>query len=135
MNKSSLIVYVVIALLGIFVGLYYAKNADDKLAAYRAEHDVNMQGIVNMGMEKQSHVHTPVHTTMVQNTDSLDWLLALTENTSSAYRQYIEQHADGLHADEAREILTMIASTRERRIAVQQNDSVEHLAEEPDTIS
>ena len=37
MNKSSLIVSVVIALLGIFVGLYFAKNANDELMAYRAE--------------------------------------------------------------------------------------------------
>lgn len=135
MNKSSLIVSVVIALLGIFVGLYYAKNANDELAAYRAEHDELLADAAEeVQMEKSVLAEQK---SLVENTDSIDWLMALTENTAAAYHQYLEKHADGTYADEAREILLVIASRKAERAAVstvQKKDSVE-LTEEPDTIS
>ena len=139
MNKSSLIVSVVIALLGIFVGLYYAKNANDELAAYRAEHNGLMADAaeeVQMGEQAMADGLSASQTSHVQDTDSLDWLTTLTENTSAAYRHYLEQHADGAHADEAREILLVIASRKAQQSVAEEvkKDSVE-LQEELDTIS
>jgi hypothetical protein len=134
MNKSSLIVSAVIALLGIFVGLYYAKNANDELAAYRAEHDELLADAA--GVQQIEKKVSAEQNRLIENTDSLDWLMTLTENTATAYRQYLEKHANGLHADEAREILIVIASRKTERVVSieEKKDSVE-LTEEPDTIS
>ena len=131
MNKSSLIVSVVIALLGIFVGLYFAKNANDELMAYRAE----QQDVL---LREQSEIGEKAELASVTvDTDSLDWLMTLTENTTRAYRDYLEQHADGKHVNEAREILLTIASRVEQRAVVsevsEEKDSVEHV-EVSDTI-
>ena len=131
MNKSSLIVSVVIALLGIFVGLYFAKNANDELMAYRAE----QQDVL---LSEQSEIGEKAKLASVTvDTDSLDWLMTLTENTARAYRVYLEQHADGKHVNEAREILLTIASRMEQRAVVsevsEEKDSVEHV-EVSDTI-
>ena len=133
MNKSSLIVSVVIALLGIFVGLYYAKNANDELAAYRAEHH---ELLADAAGEVQMEEHNLAEQKrLAVDADSVDWLMALTENTAAAYHQYLEKHANGSYADEAREILMVIASRKaERAVATElKKDSVE-LTEEPDTI-
>ena len=130
MNKSSLIVSVVIALLGIFVGLYFAKNANDELMAYRAEQQ-------EMLLEEQQEMREKEASAAVtSDTDSLDWLMTLTENTARAYRDYLEQHADGKHVNEAREILLTIASRVEQRAVAsseEKKDSVEHV-EVSDTI-
>ena len=131
MNKSSLIVSVVIALLGIFVGLYFAKNANDELMAYRAE----QQDVL---LSEQNEIGEKAEVASVMtDTDSLDWLMTLTENTARAYRDYLEQHADGKHVNEAREILLTIASRVEQRAVVsevsEEKDSVEHV-EVSDTI-
>ena len=128
MNKSSLIVSVVIALLGVFVGLYFAKNANDELMAYRAEQQDVLLSEIGEKAELAS---------VTVDTDSLDWLMTLTENTARAYRDYLEQHADGKHVNEAREILLTIASRVEQRAVVSEvsteKDSVEHV-EVSDTI-
>lgn len=139
MNKSSLIVSVVIALLGIFVGLYYAKNVNDELEAYRAEHNGLMADAaeeVQVGEKVMADGLSASNTSRVHDTDSLDWLTALTENTSASYHHYLDQHADGAHASEAREILLVIASRKvQQTVAAEvKKDSVE-LQEEPDTIS
>ena len=136
MNKSSLIVSAVIALLGIFVGLYFAKNANDELAAYRAEHDELLADAAGVQQIEKKVKVSAEQNRLVENTDSLDWLMTLTENTATAYRQYLEKHANGLHADEAREILIVIASRKTERVVSieEKKDSVE-LTEEPDTIS
>lgn len=131
MNKSSLIVSVVIALLGIFVGLYFAKNANDELMAYRAE----QQDVL---LSEQNEIGEKAELASVTtDTDSLDWLMTLTENTARVYRDYLEQHADGKHVNEAREILLTIASRVEQRAVVSEvsteKDSVEHV-EVSDTI-
>jgi hypothetical protein len=132
MNKSSLIVSVVIALLGIFVGLYFAKNANDELMAYRAEQQ-------DLLLEEQNEIKGKEASAAVTlDTDSIDWLTTLTENTAKAYREYLEQHADGKHVNEAREILLTIASRVEQRAVASsevsaEKDSVEHV-EVSDTI-
>ena len=130
MNKSFLSVLAVLLLLALSSLLYYMKN---------------MQEWNDLALLKEQQNDAPTEETeaeeeAVVNTDSIDWMRALMENTPEAYRLYLENHVDGAHADDANEMLSVFQSTRIVRPPVDSVvmrsdiDSVE-LPQEPDTMT
>lgn len=127
MKKTVASVFLVIVLLGVFTALYVRQNADEHeayaLALAEAEERSRAEEEARQQAAKEEEVRI--------NVDSLDWMNALMENTPDAYRQYLENHAEGAHADDAREMLQVFGSTR---IVRPEKDSVEFHHVKPDTI-
>lgn len=127
MKKTVASVFLVIVLLGVFTALYLRQNADEHkayaLALAEAEERSRAEEEARQQAAKEEEVRI--------NVDSLDWMNALMENTPDAYRQYLENHAEGAHADDAREMLQVFGSTR---IVRPEKDSVEFHHVKPDTI-
>lgn len=126
MKKTFFSVFLVIVLLGVFATLYIRQNASEHeayaLALAQAEEQSKAEEAEQQAI-KAEEVRIDV--------DSLDWINALMENTPDAYRHYLETHAEGAHADDAREMLQVFGSTR---IVRTENDSVEPHHVKPDTI-
>lgn len=127
MKKTVASVFLVIVLLGVFTALYVRQNANEHeayaLALAEAEERSRAEEEARQQAAKEEEVRI--------NVDSLDWMNALMENTPDAYRQYLENHAEGAHADDAREMLQVFGSTR---IVRPEKDSVEFHHVKPDTI-
>ena len=127
MKKTVASVFLVIVLLGVFTALYVRQNADEHeayaLALAEAEERSRAEEEARQQAAKEEEVRI--------NVDSLDWMNALMENTPDAYRQYLENHAEGAHADDAREMLQVFGSTR---IVRPEKDSVEFHHVKPDTV-
>ena len=97
---TSIVVGAVIALLGIFTGLYIAHDrealSDDVLSASAEEMDLDISNDDLQASNLQS--------------DSLDWLAAQETNTFESYLDYLQQHPDGSHSLEARDLIEALAS-------------------------
>ena len=95
---TSIVVGTVIALLGIFTGLYIAhdrlpQTGDDIMATDSITAPIEA---ANLGPD-------------IQQSDSLDWLAAQEENTFESYLAYLQQHPNGIHSLEARDLIEQLA--------------------------
>lgn len=130
---TSIVVGTVIALIGIFGGLYIAKNGgsqptEDALAADST-----------VTVTNDTPAAAPVSPV---NTEETDWQAAQTANDMDAYLDYLAHHPDGPHADEARNLLEELARHITTQQPVEPADSTEQQqdelpqpeAEQPDTI-
>lgn len=127
MKKTFVPVFFVILLLGVFTALYLRQNANEHEAYAMALAQAEEQS----SAEEEARLQAIKEEELRINVDSLDWMNALIENTPDAYRQYLEAHTEGAHADDARELLQVFGSTR---IVRPQKDSVELHHVKPDTI-
>lgn len=112
MKKSvAAVVLIVIMLVGLVI-LYYETNQREHFLfsqEQKAQQEETELAVQQEIISKEDKL----------NTDSLDWMTALMENTSDAYRQYLETHTNGSHAEDAREMLEVFGRTR----IVMTNDS------------
>lgn len=127
MKKTFVPVFLVVLLLGVFTALYLRQNASEHEAYALALAEAEEQSRAEEEARQQAAKAEEVRV----NVDSLDWMKALMENTPDAYRLYLETHAEGVHADDAREMLQVFGNTR---IVRPQEDSVELHRVKPDTI-
>ena len=130
---TSIAVGTVIALIGIFAGLYIAKNGGGQ----PAEGGLAADSIVTVtdGTPEAAPV-VPV------NNEETDWQAAQTANDMDAYLDYLAHHPDGAHAEEARSLLEELARHITTQQPVEPADSTEQQqdelpqpeAEQPDSI-
>ena len=123
MRKSVVAVILVVVMLVSLVVLYYETNQQERLL-FSLEQK-RQQEETELALQKEVIVKEEK-----VNTDSLDWMAALMENTSDAYRQYLENHINGAHAEDAREMLEVFGRTR----IVMANDSNNSVAVNSDSL-
>lgn len=105
---TSVVVGCVIALLGIFGGLYIAKNSGGLSSAEGALAADSTTTVAN---------GTPAAAPAVPvNSEEADWETAQAANDLDAYLDYLAHHPDGPHANEARDLIEELA----RHITVEQ---------------
>lgn len=105
MNKSVVSVVAVVLMLATLSWLYYDRNRQEHLTFSQVQEDLkekNAQTLQQQRVDKEMRV----------NSDSVDWMNALMENTPDSYRLYLESHTNGVHAEDAREMLEVFGRTR-----------------------
>ena len=104
MNKSVVSVSVIVVMLVLLTGLYYEVNLQEHQDfAHSQEKQLQVAEQVLMK-------NTAKETSL--NSDSIDWISALLENTPVGYRLYLEKHTNGAHAEDAREMLEVFGRAR-----------------------
>lgn len=104
-NNSVVTVVIVICMLAGLVVLYYKTNQREHIAFSQEQERLIAESEQTLRQEIMSNEEK-------ENTDSIDWINALVENTPEAYRQYLEVHINGSHAEDAREMLEVFSRTR-----------------------
>lgn len=103
--KSVITVVLVIGMLAGLVLMYYETNQREKIAFSQEQERLIAESELALQQEEMTNEEQV-------NTDSIDWMNALVENTPDAYRQYLEAHVNGVHAEDAREMLEVFSRTR-----------------------